>query len=132
MSETKTLSPEEIACASFTKEQKAALLKLMQGTYRTYTGLNLPKTTLSVHTTLCSPSIVVKIPTSNSVQWDTASSYITLPGLEYKIIEPDGTTRNISVNELSKYPAAQFEHQSPGCSELQGCISLTIHQVKES
>ena len=130
--EPKSQSPEEKACASFTNAQKNSLLKLMQGTYTTHTGLKLPLSTLGVQTTLCAPAIVVRIPTTNSVQWDSATDYITLPALEYKIIETDGTTRNITISELSKFPDAQFQQKSPGHNDLQGCILLTSNQVKKS
>ena len=121
---------KESIIKKLTKKQIQALLNIMQGSYTTYTGLKFSLNNIEVNLDLFHPKLLIKISSTESVAWDTATDYITLPTFKYELIQKNGKKETISIGEISKNPKAIFGERGLWLSDLKCCTWINVDDLK--
>lgn len=115
-----------------TQKQIETILKILNGNNITKSERKLNLHRIEVNLDLFYPDVIVKIPTTQKVNWDSESDIYHFPTFEYELIQKNGNTKIISINEINTNPNSIFGIESIWLSNLMGCTWLSLADFSES
>jgi hypothetical protein len=102
----------------------------MNGSYTDYSGIKWSFNNIEVNLDLFYPNLIVKIPSTESVAWDNANDYVSLPTYEYELILKNGGKEKISIGEISKNTNAILAVKGIGLNDLMCCTWLNVEDLQ--